>query len=191
MSCRPSPQTLAHILPLPFPSRLDSLCFYEPSTSHARKDNEFSGLRGPFLVPKQKGFSRRPLSKRAPQGALARPLLFQLTLWGRTIKPRQTAGEPLYRVERQHTRVRQTLGKRKFRQEELGTKSHWPRGKKPISRFRVVRVFPLILHIVFDIVLCHYLLLFCHSIIPLFVVNSLVCYKEPLGSDGNKTAQER
>ena len=28
---------------------------------------------------------------------------------------------------------------------------------------------------------------FCHCIIPLFVVNSFVCYIEPFGSDGNKT----
>ena len=55
----------------------------------------------------------------------------------------------------------------------------------------VVRVFPLILYIVFHNVLCHYLLLcihvvrvfsvnlihgFCHCIVSLFVVNSFACY---------------
>ena len=71
-------------------------------------------------------------------------------------------------------------------------------GENSFSRFHVL---PLILYIVFDIVLCHYLLLyirivlvfllisyitFCHYVIPLFVVQSFVCYIEPLGSVGNK-----
>ena len=49
---------------------------------------------------------------------------------------------------------------------------HWPRGKTPLSCFRVVRVLPLILcmSIVFDIVLCHYLLLYIRIVLVFLLI---------------------
>ena len=44
-------------------------------------------------------------------------------------------------------------------------------GKTPLSRFGVFHVLPLILYIVFDIVLCHYLLLYIRIVLVFLLIS--------------------
>ena len=94
-------------------------------------------------------------------------LFLSLTLPGLTDASSHTARETHHRESR---RSRRDSGTTADQPGDLNT-HHWPRGKTPLSRFCVFRALPLILYIVFDIVLCHYLLLYIRIVLVFLLIS--------------------
>ena len=94
-------------------------------------------------------------------------LFLSLTLPGLTDASSHTARETHHRESRRSRRDSgdHSGAARRPQHAPLAT------GKTPLSRFCVFRALPLILYIVFDIVLCHYLLLYIRIVLVFLLIS--------------------